>query len=55
MLREEKSDTSGKDLLTLLVHAKLQVSDGMSDSDVRARECFFALLSSVPQEDQRVL
>ena len=45
MLRErshgakEKSDTSGKDLLTLLVRANLQDSDGMNDSDVRARKC----------------
>ena len=35
----EKLDTSGKDLLTLLVRANLHDSDGMSDSDIRAREC----------------
>ena len=35
---EEKADTSGKDLLTLLVRANLQDADGMSDSDVRARK-----------------
>ena len=50
MLREqsygvkEKSDTSGRDLLTLLVRANLNDSDGMSDWDVRARKCsFFSL------------
>ncbi|KAF9645313.1 cytochrome P450 [Thelephora ganbajun] len=43
MLREqsygfkEKSDTTGKDLLTLLIRANLQDTDGMSDSDVRAQ------------------
>ena len=52
MLREpsyginEKLDSSGKDLLTLLVRANLQDSDGMSDSDVRARECSPIALSA---------
>ena len=36
---DEKSDTSRKDLLTLLVRANLQDLDGMSDSDVCARQC----------------
>jgi cytochrome P450 len=40
---KEKSDASGKDLLTLLVRANLHDSDGMSDSDVRARKCFSLL------------
>lgn len=34
---EEKLDTVGKDLLTLLIRANLQDPDGMSDSDVCAR------------------
>jgi cytochrome P450 len=34
---KEKSDTNGRDLLTLLVRANLQDSDGMNDSDVRAQ------------------
>jgi hypothetical protein len=37
----EKADTTGKDLLTLLVRANLQDTDSMSDSDVRAREGSF--------------
>lgn len=40
---KEKTDTSGKDLLTLLVRANLQDADGMSDSDVRARKCSLVL------------
>ena len=35
---KEKSDTYGRDLLTLLIRANLQDSDGMNDLDVRARE-----------------
>lgn len=35
---EEKSDTPGKDLLTLLVRANMKDLDRMSDSDVRARK-----------------
>ena len=35
---KEKSDTTGRDLLTLLVRANLQDADGMSDADIRARK-----------------
>jgi len=35
---KEKSDTTRRDLLTLLVQANLRDTDGMSDSDVRARK-----------------
>ena len=45
---KEKSDTYGRDLLTLLVRANLQESDGMNDSDVRARKG--SPLSSCPSE-----
>lgn len=34
---KEKSDSSGKDLLTLLIRANLEEADGMNDSDVRAQ------------------
>jgi len=62
MLREksygikDKSDTTGKDLLTLLVRANLQDVDGMSDSDVRARKgppTFppFLLTTRIPSRD----
>lgn len=35
---KEKSDMTGRDLLTLLVRANLQDADGMSDADVHARK-----------------
>jgi len=35
---KERSDTTRRDLLTLLVQANLLDADGMSDSDVRARK-----------------
>ena len=35
---EEKSDMTGRDLLTLLVRANLQDADGVSDADIRARK-----------------
>jgi len=40
---KEKSDIAGRDLLTLLVRANLQDTDGMSDSDVRAQICTFLI------------
>jgi len=43
---KENADTSGKDLLTLLVRANLQDPDGMSDSDVRGRKGSTTLLRS---------
>jgi hypothetical protein len=35
---KEKSDTTKRDLLTLLVRANLQDADGMSDVDVHSRK-----------------
>ena len=43
---KEKSNTTEKDLLTLLVRANLQDADGMSDSDVRARKGSHHVLSA---------
>ena len=40
---KDKSDTSGKDLLTLLVQANIEDSDGMSDADILARKCSLPL------------
>ena len=40
---KEKSDTTARDLLTLLVRANLRETDGMSDSDIRARKVSHAL------------
>ena len=54
MLREqqygvkEKSDASGRDLLTLMLRANLQESDGMNDSDVRARKGSRLKFSATP-------
>ena len=44
---KEKSDTTGRDLLTLLVRANLQEADGMSDADVHARKSPRAYPSSL--------